>query len=151
MKEDRDQDLEQLKLLSIFHYVLGAMGCVSACFPIIHFGLGIAMLSGGIDAAKSAEDEAAMRIVGTMFVIIGGVVIVAGWAIGLSLIYAGRCLATHRNYTFCFVVACISCLFMPLGTLLGVFTIVVLMRDSVKELFYQSALTGDHNPYADFK
>ena len=29
----------------------------------------------------------------------------------------------------------VECLFFPFGTILGVFTIVVLMRDSVKELF----------------
>jgi hypothetical protein len=29
----------------------------------------------------------------------------------------------------------IECIFMPVGTVLGVFTIIVLMRDSVKELF----------------
>jgi hypothetical protein len=29
----------------------------------------------------------------------------------------------------------VACMFMPFGTVLGVFTIVVLLRDSVKELF----------------
>ena len=33
------------------------------------------------------------------------------------------------------VVAGVACTFAPLGTALGVFTIIVLMRDSVKELF----------------
>jgi len=31
--------------------------------------------------------------------------------------------------------ACIECLFMPFGTVLGVFTILVLVRESVKQLF----------------
>jgi hypothetical protein len=31
--------------------------------------------------------------------------------------------------------AAISCIFMPFGTVLGVFTIIVLLRPSVKELF----------------
>ncbi len=29
----------------------------------------------------------------------------------------------------------VACMFMPFGTVLGVFTIIVLLRDSVKELF----------------
>jgi hypothetical protein len=29
----------------------------------------------------------------------------------------------------------INCIFIPIGTVLGVFTIIVLTRDSVKELF----------------
>jgi hypothetical protein len=31
--------------------------------------------------------------------------------------------------------ACIECLFLPFGTILGVFTIIVLSRESVKALF----------------
>ena len=48
---------------------------------------------------------------------------------------AGRNIARHRSYTYCFVVSCIICLFMPLGTILGVFSIIVLLRDSVKGIF----------------
>jgi len=39
------------------------------------------------------------------------------------------------SYTFCLVVAGIECILMPFGTVLAVFTIVVLMKDSVKALF----------------
>jgi hypothetical protein len=35
-------------------------------------------------------------------------------------------------------VAALSCAFMPFGTVLGVFTIVVLVRPSVKQLFESS-------------
>jgi hypothetical protein len=31
--------------------------------------------------------------------------------------------------------ACIECMFMPFGTVLGVFTIIVFIRQSVKALF----------------
>ncbi len=41
----------------------------------------------------------------------------------------------HRRRLFCLVVAGVECAFMPFGTVLGVFTIAVLMRESVKELF----------------
>jgi len=36
---------------------------------------------------------------------------------------------------FCLIVAGIICIFMPLGTILGVFTIIVLVRPSVKAMF----------------
>jgi hypothetical protein len=51
------------------------------------------------------------------------------------MIQAGRYLSRHVNRTFCLVVAGIECVFTPFGTVLGVFTIIVLMRDSVRELF----------------
>jgi len=55
--------------------------------------------------------------------------------IGILLFKTGRNLSNRQSYTFCFVVACISCLLMPLGTILGVFTIVTLSRESVKAIF----------------
>jgi len=38
--------------------------------------------------------------------------------------------------------ACIECLFIPFGTILGVFTIVVLSREPVKALFVATPTTG---------
>jgi hypothetical protein len=37
----------------------------------------------------------------------------------------------------------IACVFMPFGTVLGVFTIIVLMRDSVRRLFGRPVSSGD--------
>ncbi len=41
---------------------------------------------------------------------------------------------------FCLVMACVACLFMPFGTVLGVFTIIVLARPSVQTLFSRPAV-----------
>ena len=49
--------------------------------------------------------------------------------------FAGRCLRRRRRYTFCLVVAAISCAFVPFGTVLGIFTLVVLTRPGVKPMF----------------
>jgi hypothetical protein len=38
--------------------------------------------------------------------------------------------------------ACIECLFIPFGTILGVFTVVVLSRESVKALFAATPTKG---------
>jgi hypothetical protein len=70
-----------------------------------------------------------------LFVLIPMVVIVAGWTMAVFLAWSGRCLSRRVNYTFCLVMAGIACMFMPFGTILGVFTILVLMRPSVKALF----------------
>jgi hypothetical protein len=47
----------------------------------------------------------------------------------------GPHLGRRRGHAFCFVVACLACLFMPFGTVLGAFTIIVLSRPSVKARF----------------
>jgi len=53
----------------------------------------------------------------------------------LFLTFAGRSLSRRKHYWFAFVVGCIECIFVPFGTILGVFTIIVLSRESVKTLF----------------
>ena len=40
------EEREYLKLLSIFHCIVGAMTALFACFPLIHLAIGIAMLCG---------------------------------------------------------------------------------------------------------
>ena len=57
-----------------------------------------------------------------------------GMSISSSAI-CGRALARRTRYWFVFVIACIECLFMPFGTILGVFTLIVLSRESIKNLF----------------
>ena len=55
--------------------------------------------------------------------------------LALFLTFAGRSLSHRKHYWFAFIVSCIECLFVPFGTILGVFTIIVLSRQSVKTLF----------------
>lgn len=130
-----DQDSDQLRLLSIFHYVVGGMMALFACLPIIHLvvGLFLALSPEKIDSSSSSP-----RFIGWIFVFFAAGIIAIGWSIAGIIIWAGRCLQRHRNHTFCLVTACISCVFMPFGTVLGIFTIIVLMRPSVKTLFAQS-------------
>jgi hypothetical protein len=52
---------------------------------------------------------------------------------------AGIFLGRRKHYTFCLVMGCIECVFFPFGTALGVFTILVLVRESVKQLFGKTA------------
>jgi hypothetical protein len=67
--------------------------------------------------------------------VIAGCFILAGWSLAICLLIAGSYLTSRKHYTFCLVIAAISCMLMPFGTVLGVFTIIVLMRPSVKEMF----------------
>jgi hypothetical protein len=48
---------------------------------------------------------------------------------------SGLWIRARRNRVFSLVVAGINCFQVPLGTALGIFTIIVLMRDSVRELY----------------
>lgn len=66
---------------------------------------------------------------------LGSAFIILGWTFAAFVVATGRFLARRKHYTFCLVMAGVECLFMPFGTVLGVFTIVVLTRESVRALF----------------
>lgn len=128
-----NQDEEHLRLLSIFHYVVGGITALFACFPCIHLAIGIALVSG---AFPTRPGQQGMDIIGGwIFIVVGSVFILLGWTLAIAIINAGRFLARRSHYMYCFVVAAIECIFIPFGTVLGVFTIIVLSRPSVKALF----------------
>jgi len=124
-------DEEHLRLLSTFHLVLGGILAFFSCIPFIHVGMGIAMMSGALDQGRNAPPP----LFGLIFVVMGGTFILLGWTVAVLLLMAGKRLRKRQSYTFCFVVAAISCAFMPMGTVLGVFTILVLNRPTVKAMF----------------
>ena len=125
-------DLEHLKLLSIFHFVVAGMAFLFACIPIIHFFVGLALVSGWFPDTGGDPNA---RFFGTIVMIVAGGIVLAGWSFATAIAMAGRSLALRRHYTFCLVMAGVSCLFVPFGTVLGVFTIIVLVRPSVSALF----------------
>lgn len=126
-------DVEHLKLLSIFHYVVAGMAALFACFPLFHLGLGLFMLLAPQQFGPANSQPPIF--VGLFFVGFAAFLIALGWGFALLVFLAGRFIALRRHYTFCFVVACIECIFMPFGTALGVFAILVLNRPSVKQVF----------------
>jgi hypothetical protein len=128
-----NQDEEHLRLLSIFHYVCAGFAALFACIPIIHLLLGMLLLFKPQGFGPTGNQPPAF--VGLFFIIIAAMMIMFGWAFAIGIAYAGRCLNQRKRYTFCLVMAAIACMFMPFGTILGVFTIIVLVRPSVKPLF----------------
>lgn len=125
-------DEQHLDLLAIFHYVVAGITALVACFPMIHLGVGIAMLLGAFDRQNGPP-----AFFGWIFVAVASVMILLGWTLAAFIFATGRNLKRRTAYTFCLVMAGVECIFMPFGTVLGVFTIVVLIRDSVKRLFSQ--------------
>jgi hypothetical protein len=90
---------------------------------------------------KNPAPDGLPTFLGLMFTIIPLVIIIAGWAFAVCLVIAGNNLRRQTRYTFCLVVAAVCCTFMPFGTVLGVFTIIVLSRASVKALFNSQSNT----------
>lgn len=130
-----EQDNEHLRLLSVFHYVVGGLTALFSLFPIIHVGIGIFMMThpGRFNAGAPAPFP--VEWFGLMFAAVGVIVILCGWTLAGLTLFTGRCLARRKHYFFCMVVAGLNCMVFPLGTVLGVFTLLVLLRPTVKPLF----------------
>lgn len=128
------EDAEHLRLLSIFHYIVGALGFVFGSFPLIHVAFGMFMVFAPLPAGNAVSDMGP-KFFGLFFVVIGLVVVLFAWLMALCTIFSGRYIASRRRRNFSVVVACILCVFVPFGTVLGVFTLLVLSRPSVKQAY----------------
>jgi hypothetical protein len=127
-------DEEHLRMISIFHYVLGGLGCVFSCFPLIHVVIGLIL----VFSPETFGDHGGSpppAFIGWLFFGMGVTFFLVGQCINICILASGRCLAKRSKYMFSFVVACIECMLVPLGTVLGVLTIVVMSRGSVKALY----------------
>lgn len=129
-----DENLKFLRYLSIGSYVYAPLLALCSLVPIIHLIAGIAMATQTIpDSDQLAAWPA--RLIGWFFICFSSFIILSGMSMAVCNVPAGRSLIRHKKYNFCFAIAVINCIFPPVGTALGVFTIFVLMREPVKQLF----------------
>lgn len=134
-----DRDAEHLKLLSIFYYIRGGICAFFSCFFAIYILMGMVFAVGA--AASHGHNGAPPAAVGILFAVIGCFAIIFGWIWSALVIYAGRCLAQRKHRVYCMVIAGISCVLVPYGTILGVLTLIVLGRPSVQQMFDQPPAT----------
>src|SRR5262249_44246249 len=125
-------DGEHLRILAICYYVLGGMAIVISSFALLYvaFGLLLAVTPQFAHDVKRPNDAAAMGVIGLLMMGAGGLFVCLGWLHGGLQIFVGRALQQRRHRTLTLAVAMFTCLSIPLGTLVGVFTLIVLMRPS---------------------
>jgi len=119
---DRNQRL--LRSLSRYYYL------VAALFAVVSTGLAIMLCwnaFGPNGPPPGPEDFSMLGL--TAFSILFYP------ALTISLILVGRSLAVQKRYIFCLVMACFIMLGGVIGIALGISTLIVLARGSVKEMF----------------
>lgn len=135
------RDEEHLKLLSIFHYVVGAIHCAFAALFVFQMIFMLAMLSIPMFAGKQG-DAMPVMFMGIFMAVFFGLFVLFGLALGIGTILSGRFIKQRTRRTFSLVVAGINCMMFPFGTALGVFTLIVLVRDSVRRVY--ESIKGNH-------
>lgn len=126
-------DEEHLKLLSMGYKISAA---VSAFYSF--FGLFYVLMGAVIGTIISRTQDSANKppaFFGWIFAAVGLTIFFGGMAIAALKLRAAICIQKRKSRTFCNVVAAIGCLAVPYGTILGVFSFVVLGRASIVRMF----------------
>ena len=191
-------DAEHLRLLEIFHYVLGGIIILFSSLFLMHVFLGLTLAvnpqflrdaaaanrrpfpvarSPIISSAPSPTpfrnfspdtppaDQAAPSSTpfrnfspdtqalppqfgqfppafGYMIAGMGAVMVLGGWTVGALNLWSGWSIRRRQGRIFSFVVAAVDCLFFPFGTVLGVFSLVVLSRSTVARMYDRASLVA---------
>lgn len=133
IKQMNKKERDHLKLLSIFHYVYGGLITAFLLFYLSIFLPGFISLLSSPQTSSFPSDFEWSYFWGIF--LLGGFWLLIGLTFPICLIASGRFLAKRKRYWYSLIVACINCFFWPFGTILGVFTIIVLSRDSVRSLY----------------
>jgi len=130
-------DEGNLNTLSICHFVYAGFLALAGFAGLAYAAIGMFVASSIASApsARGAPGGPPPELLGGIFVVIGVLVMVFLWVKAAFVVYSGRCLKGRKNRTLSLVVACVCCMNLPLGTALGVFTLIVLSRASVKALY----------------
>jgi hypothetical protein len=134
VEDQARQDAEHLRLLGIFHYVVAGLMALWGSFPIMHVVVGAMIVSNRFPSAKGGDPPP--EVIGWVFLLMGGAFVIFGWSMAIATVFAARSLAQRRRHFFCLILAgLMAATCIPFGTVLGVFTIIVLLRPSVKQAF----------------
>lgn len=140
MEKTMTKDESTLQAISILNYVLAGFQLLGFCCPVMHLGMGAMMMiapdSMGPPPGQGNGGEIVMfRFMGGMVVLFAGGIMLFSLLLAFLFLKQARDLGKRENYKFCFIISAIQCLIFPFGTALGVWTLVMLMKDDVKELF----------------
>ncbi len=128
------RDREHIKLLAIFHFVFAGLAFVGIAFLFVHYFMMHTIFSNPEmwKAQPQAMPPKAFLDAFIWFYIFMGVLLLTGLVLN---VLSGFFLLQKRNRVFSLIIGGLNCLQIPFGTALGVFTILVLTRDSVRQLY----------------
>jgi hypothetical protein len=130
---DYEKERTYLNLLSIFWFILLGLQCMAlAIIPMEGAFLTSMFTSGGLGSGPNAPPPE----LGYIFIGILGFAFLLAAAEAIFTCLTAFSLRKRKRYMLCLVYSFFICvLHVPLGTVLGIFTIIVLQPPLVKELF----------------
>ena len=128
LADRRRTDRNHLFALSIFHYLLAVIAAVNLA----------AVARYSVAASRMQQRMHNSHALARTDWFLAAALVVFGLATVLNAA-SGWCLTRRRAWTLSIVVAGLDLLYVPIGTLLGVFTLIVLLRGSVGEWYRENA------------
>ena len=129
---------EHLNLLSIFYFIYGGLTIFVSFILLLYAGIfSFIFSSGNINKITDNTNELSdfpFGIITGIFIILFFVVL----SYGILFIIAGLKMRKKQNRVFSMVIGIIAMLSFPLGTVLGVFAIIILSKDTVIEQYKEA-------------
>jgi hypothetical protein len=125
----------QLRVLATLHFVAAGLSLAGIGLLLWHYArMHAAFLD--VTAGKRQHGGSASLeeffLVFRQFYLVAGAVL-AACAVGNLL--SGFFIRGRRHHLLSLAVACLNCLVVPIGTVFGAFTLVVLLRDAVRDQY----------------
>lgn len=129
-------DEEHLRLLRIGYFTMGGVAAFTGVFGVVYAFMGAFMMA-AFRTVPSRPSQPPPEFMAWFFAAFGLLIVVTAGAYAALAFVTARNLRLRRSRTFCLVTAGLSCLYIPFGTLLGIFTFSVLGRPGVLRMFGQ--------------
>lgn len=140
--DERQQviDEEQLRLLRIGYFAMGGVAVFTGLFGLLYALMGFMIVHMPMQAQQPGQPPP--EVIAWFFAAFGLAFMLLAGVYALLAFLSARALRRRRARGLCLFTAALSCLYIPFGTLLGVFTFIALGRRSVIELFNAPAASG---------
>lgn len=130
-----DTTEHDLKLLSIGYYIqAGIVGFYSLMMLAYMSFIGTILTAVARDAQQHGRPAIPPGII-SLVSVIAAIALILCVAYAVCHFLAGYWIRRHRNWVFVYVVAALACLGIPYGTVLGIFTFMVMQRSAAQRLF----------------
>ena len=140
MTEDERQEIvdgEHIRVLSVCYYIYAVFNALFSLFGLFYAFMGL-MIGSAVSSLPAQPNQPRPPLPASFAALFGvfgfGMFLFLMGLAFLKFMAAGR-LRRRRSRVFCMIVGAVSCIGIPFGTALGVFTLVVLSRKSVLRLF----------------
>jgi len=139
-----------LSALSIGHFILAGVALLGGVPTLLigvsgsklmdEFGSDLSMAMGQIPGQSGVDPfggspDAMLQDLNTLIISVVVSMVLLAVVSAIHLAVVGVQIRNRRWWTFCSLTGWGECLMFPFGTVLGIFTIIVLSRPSVKRLF----------------